>query len=223
MSKSWKNPASGVKAIAPRRKSDQERRPFTIPELQTVLAAATGEKRKGDRWLPFVAAFTGARQAELATARVADIRREEGITFIGITDAGEGRSIKNKGSIRSVPIHPTLAELGFLEYAKKLPKDGLLFPDASNAQAYSKRFGRMLDKEGLTDRTLVFHSFRHSFKDACRDSGLYEETHDALTGHAPPSGNVGRDYGKGFSLHALDEATKRIEYRGLDLSGIKIR
>jgi len=71
----------------------------------------------------------------------------------------------------------------------------------------------------------VFHSFRHSFKDACRDSGLYEEMHDALTGHAAPSGkngNVGRDYGTGFSLHALNEAVKRIEYRGLDLSKVKL-
>lgn len=219
------NPAAKVKAIAPRRKSDQDRRPFTVPELQTVLTAAAGERRKGDRWLPFVAAFTGARQSELATARVADIKTQEGVTFIRITDEGEGRSIKNRGSIRNVPLHPALIDLGFLDYVKKLPKDGLLFPDSTNAAAYSKRFGRLLDKVELTDPTLVFHSFRHSFKDACRDSGLYEETHDALTGHAAPTGkngNVGRDYGKGFSLHALNEAVKKIEYRGLDLSTAKL-
>jgi hypothetical protein len=66
---------------------------------------------------------------------------------------------------------------------------------------------------------------RRSFKDACRDSGLYEEMHDALTGPAAltgKNGNVGWDYGKGLSLHALNEAVKRIKCRGLDLSMVNL-
>jgi hypothetical protein len=38
-----------------------------------------------------------------------------------------------------------------------------------------------------------------------RDAGLYEELHDAITGHAN-KGSVGRDYGQGFSIKPLAKA-----------------
>jgi hypothetical protein len=59
---------------------------------------------------------------------------------------------------RNVPLHPGLISSGFLEYAEGLPKSGPLFPGLSPS-AYTKRFGRMLDGLGLTDRGTVFHSF----------------------------------------------------------------
>jgi hypothetical protein len=43
----------------------------------------------------------------------------------------------------------------------------------------------------------------------CRDGGLTEELHDALTGHA--GGGVGRSYGGGFGLKALADALGSIE------------
>jgi hypothetical protein len=55
----------------------------------------------------------------------------------------------------------------------------------------------------------VFHSFRHTFKRMCRDAGIGEELHDALTGHS--GGGVGRSYGGGFGLKALAEAMRGIE------------
>ena len=41
----------------------------------------------------------------------------------------------------------------------------------------------------------------------CRDAGISEELHDALTGH----GGVGRSYGVGLGLKVLAEAIGRIE------------
>jgi hypothetical protein len=43
----------------------------------------------------------------------------------------------------------------------------------------------------------------------CRDAGIGEELHDALTGHS--GGGVGRSYGGGFGLKAFAEAMKGIE------------
>jgi hypothetical protein len=43
-----------------------------------------------------------------------------------------------------------------------------------------------------------------------RDAGLYEELHDAITGHAN-KGSVGRDYGRGFSIKPLAKAMAQIE------------
>lgn len=43
----------------------------------------------------------------------------------------------------------------------------------------------------------------------CRDAGIGEELHDALTGHS--GGGVGWHYGGGFGLKALAEAIGRID------------
>jgi hypothetical protein len=43
-----------------------------------------------------------------------------------------------------------------------------------------------------------------------RDAGLYEELHDAITGHAN-KGSVGRDYGRGFSIKPLAKTMAQIE------------
>jgi integrase len=41
------------------------------------------------------------------------------------------------------------------------------------------------------------HSWRHYFKSVCRDAGIEEEYHYALTGHKG-QGSEGRDYGEYF-------------------------
>ena len=59
-----------------------------------------------------------------------------------------------------------------------------------------------MDKIGLTDPALVFHSFRHGFRDACRMAGLSEEVTNALGGWAATS--VGQKYGDRGMLPLLD-------------------
>ncbi len=211
------NPATGIGAVVAPKREDEERRPFTADELLKVLRASRHEKREADRWLPVLAAFTGARRNELAMAGAADVKVKDGITYLHITDAGEGRRLKNRGSRREVPLHPILIELGFLDYVRARGTKGRLFPGLRPA-AYTKRFARMLDKLGLKDPALVFHSFRHGFKDACRAAGISEEVHDALTGHA--GGGVGRQYGRGVPLPVLAKAISKIEYPGVTLAAV---
>jgi integrase len=71
------------------------------------------------------------------------------------------------------------------------------------------------DAIGITDARKVFHSFRHTFKCACRRAGISEEVHDALTGHR--NGSVGRSYGLGVPLTVLAEAMAKVGYPGLEL------
>ena len=49
---------------------------------------------------------------------------------------------------------------------------------------------------------VTFHSFRHTFKDLCRNALIPRELHHALTGHASPGQveNVGDSYGEGYSI-----------------------
>jgi integrase len=69
------------------------------------------------------------------------------------------------------------------------------------------------------DKRKVFHSFRHSFKDACRDSGIPVDVHEAITGHAP--GHVGGGHGRGFTVERLADEMAKLRYRRLDLSNLK--
>ena len=63
---------------------------------------------------------------------------------------------------------------------------------------------------------MVFHSFRHSFKDHARNSGITTEVHHAITGHS--AGNVGDNYGgEVYPLRPLVDAMKRYQVQGLYL------
>ncbi len=75
-------------------------------------------------------------------------------------------------------------------------------------------FGRYLTRIGLEDRELVFHSFRHNFKTACRFVNIPTEVHDELTGHRPMT--VGGWYGeRQRRIEYLKELVDRIEYGGV--------
>jgi integrase len=104
-----------------------------------------------------------------------------------------------------------------MEYIKSGPKDGLLFPELCPGPhggltgAYSKYYARFSDSVGITDPRTSYHSYRHSFKRACREAGISEEIHDYVTGHAG-SGSVGRTYGSAPSLPVLAAAVASIKY-----------
>ena len=92
--------------------------------------------------------------------------------------------------------------------------------------AWSKWFGRYLrDEGGVTDKAKVFHSFRHTVKDALRRGGADHEIREDLIGHAQAS-TVSGGYGANAMLsrwgaEALSDAINRISYPRLDLSRVK--
>jgi integrase len=158
--------------------------------------------------------FTGARLGELLLLRPHDVQISGGIDFINITAEG-GRRLKTDNSRRCVPIHGQLRALGFVDWARS--NGGGLFADllpadpgaqlSKNASRDLMRFSRAV---GVTDKLKTFHSFRHLFKDMCREAGVEEAVADALTGHA--GGGIGRRYGPGFSLTVLAAAVAKMRW-----------
>jgi integrase len=65
---------------------------------------------------------------------------------------------------------------------------------------------------GIDRRELVFHSFRHLFKDICRAARLRRDLHDALSGHVDAS--AGAKYGMGLALDDLKEGIDGLAFRG---------
>ena len=65
----------------------------------------------------------------------------------------------------------------------------------------------------------TFYSFRHSFEDACRDSGVPRDVMYALQGHEDPG--MGDRYGSGYAVSVLNEHLQRVSYPGVDLSNLR--
>jgi integrase len=130
--------------------------------------------------------------------------------------------LKNEGSERRVPIHDALTALGFLRYVDAMRAAGhkrlfpALKPDkyGNVAASWSKWFGRWLRGTcKVTDKKMVYHSFRHTFKDYARFSRIEKEVHDEFTGHE--AGDVGSNYGGlEYPLHPLVEGMKRYRVPG---------
>lgn len=225
------NPFAKMGVTLDRRNDPNRRKPFTEADLKKLFSSRVyadsyrplGGARDAAFWFPLIGLLSGARLNEIAQLRPEDIEQdpETGIWFFDIDTEG-GRTIKTVTSRRKVPVHPELIRLGLLRYREAMlkvsgRKKPDLWPDlkAANesyrAVAWTKWFGRYLRlSAGITDRGLVFHSFRHTFKRMSRDALLPEDLSDFLTGHAG-NATVGRAYGNGFGLKALAEAMRKIE------------
>ncbi|AMM17254.1 hypothetical protein AX768_23765 [Burkholderia sp. PAMC 28687] len=63
---------------------------------------------------------------------------------------------------------------------------------------------------------MVFHSFRHVFKDLCRECGIGKELADALQGHS--EGDSSGAYGAAlYPLTPMVEALKKYKVHGVKL------
>jgi integrase len=213
---------------------------FATAELRALFASPVyshGLRPRGGGgeaafWFPLVAMLSGMRLEEIAGLRVRDLALDEETgRWVFEVRHYEGRSLKTASSLRRVPVHKELVRLGLVKYRETLVEAGAalddpLWPDVKAGSAgrprsalWSKWFGRYLRAAGgVPDRRKAFHSFRHTFKRACRDAGLPEEVHDALTGHAG-NGGVGRGYGAGVSLGPLVQAMDRVK-SPVELSGL---
>ncbi len=198
-----------------------------------------GDSRAGGvaaYWIPLLALFTGARREELGQLRPEDVISltypdehgdERSAWFLKLveTDDEEGArtTLKNAASERLVPLHAELERLGFLAFAQFARDKGQkrLFPALK-----ASKFGRLTDKwgqwftdyrrsVGVTDKRMVFHSFRHTFHDYLRNAGIAEGIQRQLVGHT--GDDVHDDYGSGYSLHRLVEAMKLYKVPGLKL------
>lgn len=176
-------------------------------------------------WLPILAYYTGARMAELIQLHFSDVCLDHEYPHISITEKGSGKPgnpdfkhVKSKAGIRDVPLHPDLNAMGFRDFVNSQRKAGrskkrLFFrigygSDGLPSTAYSKRFGRMLDKIGLDDEGLVFHSFRHTMMDALRNSGTPKFVVDRIIRHSDPS--AAGEYGEGVNLEVLSKAITEV-------------
>ena len=216
------NPFKEVKLVKPSR-IEKARVSFSAAEIEQIFNSPVfkeGFRPKGGAgeaavWLPLIAYMTGMRLEEIGQLTKEDIQRQDNIWFFNLDHApNKGQVLKTESSRRQIPIHLHLIELGFLDLLDV--STGRLFPYLSSAGArqltasWSQWFGRYLRQViGIGDRRKTFHSFRHTFKDLCREAGISKDIHDRLTGHS--SQDVGDGYGSGtYPLRPLADAIRQI-------------
>lgn len=219
------NPAEGYKADVSqeeREEAEDRKRPFTDEELRAIYHSPvfSGCKslsrvcvpgnipcRDHRFWIPLVGLYSGLRLGEIAGLEFEDIVDFHGQSAFWVrreSSHGNKKVVKNRASIRKVPIHPFLLQAGFCEFVegrRAVSVDGRIFP--------SYRYGRFFNDTLLHDTLHIkqpeisFHSLRHNFKDALRDATDDLEARDRLCGHAVPG--MSAVYGKKFV--SAEEAT----------------
>jgi len=220
-----KSPATG---LVQKSRPSVKRRGFTPDELTRLFAALTpyaAGPAAWKFWVPALALYSGARAGELTGLRVEDLRVVHGVQCMAFSefDASgvrvDGRRLKTATSERVVPIHKAVLDAGLMSYVGSLPKaGGLLFPTLPAGDSdkpsheFSKWFGRFRRSTavGLSARATAFHSFRHGFRDACRDAGITTEIADALGGWA--TSGVGTQYGDKGRIELLSRELAKVTY-----------
>jgi integrase len=200
---------------------------FTAPLFTGCLSAARrfdpGPNVFKDAyfWLPILGYYTGARLGELIQLHFDDLHTDDAIPHISInegqpdaTDLGDHKHVKSDAGVRLIPLHPDLLALGFADFVRlrrkaKAKRQRLFWDvkygaDGQPSTVMSKWFGRALDKVGLSDPTLVFHSFRHGIEDAFRNALTPQYIIDKIVGHADDA--VSFEYGEGVSLEIARDA-----------------
>ncbi|HBL7287016.1 TPA: site-specific integrase [Escherichia coli] len=197
---------------------DSKRRAFTDEELERLLVRVEAEYQftrhtahttsEARRWASLVSVVTGARSAEVCHLTKRDIvTLDNGLVCIDINEDGDGKSVKNKHSVRLVPL--TDGAYGFdltsfLSWVDAQPDDGPLF--GMTPSAYSNWFNSRVLTEALGDADNVsLHSLRHWLATRMKERGVNLVDAQGILGHSSQS--ITYDlYGKGHAVQRLADA-----------------
>jgi len=191
------NPASGHVSYSAREKRARRKlgfRAFDRDQIQALFAPAVfGKLSESAQWASLIGLYTGARASEVGQLLSRDVIEEEGIPCIRISDEGEHQKVKTDVSLRTVPVHPELLELGFLAWVEGRRRAGhkRLFPaakaEAKNGQGnwISKAFSRHLAEVGAgwAPGKRGFHSLRKTLIQELQGAGVVSELRAQLVGH----------------------------------------
>lgn len=200
--------------------TDSKRRAFTDEELERLLVRVEAEYQftrhtahttsEARRWASLVSVVTGARSAEVCHLTKRDVvTLDNGLVCIDINEDGDGKSVKNKHSVRLVPLTDGVHGFdlkSFLEWVDMQPDDGPLF--GMTPSAYSSWFNSRVLTEALPDAENVsLHSLRHWLATRMKERGVNLVDAQGILGHSSQS--ITYDlYGKGHAVGRLADVLK---------------
>ena len=190
---------------------EESKKPFETRQVRMMFDALSGE-HLDFQWVTRLFAYHGGRSGEFAQLRKEDVTVSFGMPVIKVHD--EHGSLKNRQSVRTIPLHPKCMDFIAYADAAKGPWIFASFPlwkEGRRGAPYQSRasdFIRNVVK--ISDPDLTMHSLRHTWITLAREMNMPEQVDYAITGHARGRGHHAR-YGQGPSLKKQLRWLKRID------------
>lgn len=213
------NPAAGRKLMTKQQKAKTGYAIFEVDEIRRIFNAPTLKEWKTRDpdyyYVCLICLVTGCRISEI-TGILKEQLKEEPVPHINILDS------KTSAGIRKVPVPPGLFR-EILEFAKYKSEKQQVFRyqfrlGKGSGNAVGQKFGRHLDKIGLTEKKLVFHSLRKFFNDYAMKKGkIAIEPRCQMIGHELDNVNVST-YSNEFEIEELAKIFEKVQAEILALT-----
>jgi len=242
------NYIEGMKLPISKTEGRKRREPFSPEDLVKILHPKTyldwtidfGLKTKSDKpnvvkyqnpfyWSFLVGILSGMRTNEISQLRIDDIVKEGNVWMI-IIDETEGKRVKTSSSIRKVPIHNTLIDLGFLDYVKIIKSKGVdrVFPELTKQRdGYSTKISQHYNEKFLPSvgvwkkQVKVLYSTRHTFINRCYNKGVDRDIIKSIVGHEPDF-TLDVYGGNPFTPKQLYNEISKVSYSNIKWNRIKV-
>lgn len=165
--------------------------PFTDQEIESIKSSLPRDKPQ-IYWSVMLGIYTGARVNEVSQIELANIKQDGDLWVLTITDMGKDQRLKNQASIRTIPLHPKLIELGLVEQIEKLKSQNFdrLFPNLKYSangygNAITQAFSRVLKSADIkaVSGKKGFHSFRKTINHKMQTAGIAPDMRAQFLGH----------------------------------------
>lgn len=181
----------------------KKRQNYTNEEIQKISDLMKNDTKE-NQFIASIATYQGMRLKEITQLKREDIIEIGDIYCISI-NINDDKTTKTDTSIRTIPIHPKLIELGFLDFVKS-KNDNLFDIDNRSFSTYFRRTYKNLINENKT-----FYCLRHNFIDTLTQNNQKIEHIKAFVGHAQ-SDKTTFGYTNPLNVKLLSELLKIINY-----------
>ena len=194
--------------------------PYEVSEARKIFEIVTSIKQSGKSpssrieanelyYVTMIAAYSGMRIKEITQLHKEDIVLKDGIYCFNI-NTNDGKTTKTKNSIRFVPIHSKLIDLGLLEYVNS-KKNGNIFK-VSNKD-FSEIFRSQIQRKFIDkDSKKTFYSFRHYFIDYLVQREVEANLIAQIVGHEKQYKILLNTYAKPINANTLKVKVEMVSY-----------
>ena len=200
--------------------SDRAVLPYDVTEAKKIFDIVSNIKQSGKSpssrieadelyYITMIAAYSGMRIKEITQLHKKDMVLKDGVYCFSI-NTDDGKTTKTKNSIRFVPIHSKLIELGLLDYVNG-KRSGNIFKVTN--KDFSEIFRNQIQRKLITkDSKKTFYSFRHYFINYLVQKEVANDTIAQIVGHEKQYKILLNTYAKPINVGTLKSKVEMVEY-----------
>lgn len=152
-------------------------------------------------WLIVLGLYTGARISQICSIELSFFEYTNNIHILNFKTIN-----KNKASLRKIPLHSDLIEMGLLEFIERQKERGRTKLISLTGKKASKFFTEFKRKVGINNDKKVFHSFRATAVDCLKQNGAGFDERCEYVGHSSGGGVHNAVYARNsFSVEHMNE------------------